>query len=286
MRETNGYWYSAYRRDLYADCQQCFGLCCAALYFSTMDGFPQDKMPGVPCRNLSEDFRCNIHGDLWNRGLKGCISFDCFGAGQKVAQVSFAGRDWIKDTESAGQMFEVFLVMRHIHELLWYMADALSLPATKSIHDELSQKFEEILQITTLSPESLLELDIVSLRESVNQLLLKTSELVRADVWSKERTRPKKRKSYRRGADLLGADLRREDLTGANFRGACLIGANLSGNTLKGADVIGADFRDADIRRADLSEVVFLTQAQLNAAKGDRHTKIPKTLAPPNHWML
>ncbi|UOK56710.1 pentapeptide repeat-containing protein [Bacillus sp. OVS6] len=49
-------------------------------------------------------------------------------------------------------------------------------------------------------------------------------------------------------------------------------------------DLIGADFRDADIRGADLTESIFLTQPQMNSAKGDRNTKLPGTLRVPDHW--
>ncbi|HWT91629.1 MAG TPA: pentapeptide repeat-containing protein, partial [Solirubrobacteraceae bacterium] len=50
------------------------------------------------------------------------------------------------------------------------------------------------------------------------------------------------------------------------------------------ADLTGADLRDADLRGADLSEALFLTSAQLTAARGDRATKLPRRLRPPVHW--
>lgn len=30
---------------------------------------------------------------------------------------------------------------------------------------------------------------------------------------------------------------------------------------------------------------IFLTQAQVNSAKGDMHTKLPKGLQRPEHWV-
>ncbi|MNR51082.1 Serine/threonine-protein kinase B [compost metagenome] len=68
------------------------------------------------------------------------------------------------------------------------------------------------------------------------------------------------------------------------MRGAYLIAADLRGADLRAADLIGADFRDADIRGSDLSDSLFLTQAQLNAAKGDARTKLPPSLSRPSHW--
>lgn len=73
----------------------------------------------------------------------------------------------------------------------------------------------------------------------------------------------------------------RIDLIGANLRGACLIAADLRGTDLSGTDFIGADFRDADIKEADLTRSAFLTQAQVNVAKGDTSTKLPARLTRP-----
>nr|WP_166706501.1 hypothetical protein [Bacillus velezensis] len=104
------------------------GLC-----FSASDGFPIDKKAGQPCIHLQSDSRCKIHDNLTKRGLKGCRTFDCFGAGQKVSQVSFAGLDWRKNPDSSGKMFKVFTIMTQLHELLWYLTEGLN--AESSILD-------------------------------------------------------------------------------------------------------------------------------------------------------
>lgn len=270
--------------NLRADCENCFGLCCVALYFSASEGFPIDKDAGQPCLNLQPDFRCCIHKGLMEQGLKGCVAFDCFGAGQKVSQVSFAGHDWRKVPESARQMFDVFLIMRQIHELLWYLTEALTLQPARPIYGALSTMLDETERLTHLSPDSLMELDVVVHRANVNTLLQKTSELVRAEARRGQKPTSGSRKALARGADLIAADLRKIDLRGANLRGAYLIAADLRGTDLSGADLIGADFRDADLRGADLSESIFLTQAQLNAAKGDMSTRFPSSLTRPMQW--
>lgn len=273
-------------RSLRADCGNCFGLCCVALYFSSMEGFPSDKEAGQPCSNLQADSRCCIHKNLEEKGFKGCIAFDCFGAGQKVAQVSFAGQDWRKGQKLAKQMFAVFLLMRQLHELLWYLTEALTLKAARPIHCDLSTMRDETEHLTHLSPDSLMQLDIVAHRAKVNILLLKTSELVRTEVRHGVNAHLGRQKTFAQRADLIAADLRKVDLRGADLRGACLIAADLRGNELFGTDFIGADFRDADIRGADLSKSIFLTQAQINAAKGDASTKLPPSLTRPAHWDL
>jgi len=89
-----------YNKELYnslrGDCEKCFGLCCVALYFSASEGFPINKDAGKPCLNLQTKFGCSVHKDLRKQGLKGCIAYDCFGAGQRVAQVAYKGIDWKK----------------------------------------------------------------------------------------------------------------------------------------------------------------------------------------------
>jgi uncharacterized protein YjbI with pentapeptide repeats len=173
-------------------------------------------------------------------------------------------------------MFEVFSIVRDLHELLWYLTEALTLQPAHSLHDELSLALEETERLTHNSPAALMELDIAAHRRDVNALLLRASELVRAQVRHKK-------KDYR-GADLVGANLKGTNLRGANLRGAYLIGADLRGADLRMADLIGADFRDADLRGADLTETIFLIQSQLDAAKGDTETKLPPSLTRPTHW--
>lgn len=271
-------------RNLRADCGNCFGLCCVALYFSSMEGFPVDKDAGQPCLNLQSDFRCSVHKSLKEQGLKGCIAFDCFGAGQKVAQASFGGHDWRKAPEFAKQMFEVFLIMQQLHELLWYLTEAVTLQPTRPIHSALSSMCDETERLTHLSPDSLMELDVAEHRANVDTLLQKTSELVRAEARRGQQAHSGRQKTFSQRANLIAADLRRIDLRGANLRGACLIAADLRGTELIGTDFIGADFRDANIRGADLTKSIFLTQAQINAAKGDTSTKLPSSLTRPSHW--
>jgi len=172
-------------------------------------------------------------------------------------------------------MFEVFPIMRDLHELLWYLTEALTLQPAHSLYADLRLALSETERLTYMSPEALRELDIAAHRRGVNALLQRTSELVRAEVGHK--------KDFR-GADLIGANLKGANLRGANLRGAYLIGADLRGADLRLADLIGADFRDADLRGADLTESLFLIQSQLDASKGDTETKLPPSLTRPTHW--
>lgn len=262
--------------DLRADCERCFALCCVAPVFTASADFAIDKPAGHACPNLRSDFRCGIHQDLRQRGFPGCTVFDCFGAGQKVSQVTFGGQDWRQAPGTARQMFDVFTVMRQLQELLWYLTEALTLAPARPLHRELGRALAETDRLTRTSAEALAELDVAAHRDGVNALLLRTSELVRAGAGQATKDR--------RGADLIGAKLRGTDLRGANLRGAYLIGADLRDADLRLADLIGADLRDADLRGADLTGSIFLTQFQVNAAKGDRGTSLPPALIRPAHW--
>ncbi|NHW35793.1 pentapeptide repeat-containing protein [Paenibacillus aceris] len=269
---------------LRADCESCFGLCCVALPFAASIDFAIDKAASHPCHNLLGDFRCGVHQNLRETGFRGCTVYDCFGAGQQVAQVTYRGQDWVQAPHTAKQMFEVFPIMRQLHELLWYLTEALELEQTRSLHAALRSARDETDRLTALSPEALLELDIAAHRAEVNVLLLQTSELVRAGVHRQQKGSRGRQKSYDRGADLVGARLKGADLRGAYLRGAYLIAADLSEANLGSADLIGADFRDANLSGADLTGSLFLTQFQINAAKGDASTQLPLTLSRPPHW--
>jgi uncharacterized protein YjbI with pentapeptide repeats len=205
--------------DLRADCAHCFALCCVALPFAASADFAITKSAGEPCTHLQADFRCGIHDRLRERGFPGCTAYDCFGAGQKVSQVTLGGRDWRTAPQTATQMFAAFPVVRQLHELLWYVTEALVRPAADSLEVALREALDATEHLTRLPPDELLALDVAAHRQSVNTLLLAASELVRAEGG--------RAAAQHRGADLMGARLRGADLRGADLRGAYLIGADL-----------------------------------------------------------
>jgi hypothetical protein len=152
-------------------------------------------------------------------------------------------------------MFAVFAVMGRLHELLYYLTEALSVPAALSLRGSIQVARSEVLLLTGLDADALLALDLQPHWRRVDELLTRASALAREGLRGKDR----------RGADLIGADLRGHDLRGANLRGARLIRADLRGADLRLADMIGADLRGADLRGADLTGALFLTRSQLAA---------------------
>lgn len=224
--------------------------------------------------NLCSNHLCSVHDKLMDKGFKGCISYECFGAGQHVSQTIYEGRSWREDQERAKEMFAVFPVVQQLHEMLWYLQQALSLKESREIHPDLQEAYEKTVQLTFLSPEEILDLDVHAHRTYVNRLLVETSRLFRADFTHKDKV----------ANDYIGGNLKGRDLRGKNFRGKLMIAANLSRSDLRKADFIGADMRDADLSGADLRGALFITQSQINSAKGDIHTLIPVDLKRPDHW--
>lgn len=253
--------------ELTADCSRCFALCCVLLPYSRAAGFGADKPGGVVCPQLAADDRCTIHADLRERGWPGCTVFDCFGAGQQVAQVTYGGRSW-RDHDDLGEMAAVLSVMRRVQEMLAHVGEV----QRRTPEPAAQAAWDRLLEIRDLGPVELLTLDLDELQDEIGEVLAAASTRVRG-------AGPDLRR-----ADLAGADLRGRPLRDAALRGALLIGADLRGADLGAADLLGADLRDADLRGTDLRGVLFLTQPQVDGARGDAATRLPEALHPAAPW--
>ncbi|WP_438434911.1 pentapeptide repeat-containing protein [Gorillibacterium sp. sgz500922] len=294
------------RHPYRSDCEACFGLCCTALAFARSADFAFDKEAGAPCRNLRRDYRCSIHAELRASGCPGCVSYECFGAGQKVSQLVFGGRDWREHPELAAGMFAVYPVMQQLHEMLAYLWEAGQRVEAAPLHGKLGELRQETEALTRLAPERIAVLDVAAHRARVREPLLEAGALVRAAVQRQRAAeaaagpraaahlaaRPGLRgpraaaqpPKAHPGVDWAGAKLRGADLRGAELRGALLLAADLRGADLAGAELLGADLRAAELGGANLLGSLYLTQAQVNSASGDETTRLPVWLDRPEHW--
>lgn len=254
---------------LQSDCSRCFALCCVLLPFSAVSGFGVDKPGGTPCLNLLDDDRCGIHASLREDGWPGCTVFECFGAGQQVSQVTYAGVSW-REQDNLAEMGAVLSVMRQLHEILVHLSEV----GRRSPDPTAEKTLAEVEALTSAGPESLLTIDIDGLHERVGRQLADASTRVRRS-WTAAADRTRR--------DLAGQRLS-GDHRGWSFRGATLIRADLRDADLRDVDLLGADLRDADVRGCDLSSALFLTQPQVNSASGDAATRLPSGLARPGHW--
>ncbi len=294
------------RADLGADCANCFGLCCVALAFTKSADFPFDKPAGDPCTNLDEHDGCRIHPQLRDRGFKGCTVFDCFGAGQKVSRQTFAGPSWRDDPATREAMFSTFPLVRRLHELLWYLDEAITLvarararthdgehapaaepgrtPAATPDPAPWLAAFEHVRHLTDGTPDELAALDVDAEYDAARALLVQASEAARASVPAPPRRSRAKGPTLEPGSDLMGAALAGADLRGRTLRGSIAIAADLRGADLDRCDLLGVDLRDANLAGADLSGAIYLTQMQVNSARGDAATRLPEGFARPSHW--
>ncbi|WP_309302790.1 pentapeptide repeat-containing protein [Streptomyces sp. PT12] len=239
-----------------------------------------DKRTGEPCGHVRADFGCGLHEGLREAGFPGCAVFDCFGVGQRVSRVTFGGRDWRRHPGEARAMFAVLPVMRELHELLWYLREALEPPRAPPLRGELRRAWDEVAALAEGGARELEALDVAPHRRRVGELLGRASELTRVAV-------PGRRRDHR-GADLVGARL-----AGAPARGdaarALLIGADLGSVDLRDADLLGSDLRGADLAGADLAGAdlrgaLFLTAEQVASAHGSANTRLPTALPRPRQW--
>ncbi|MEJ2868518.1 pentapeptide repeat-containing protein [Actinomycetospora sp. OC33-EN08] len=245
--------------ELEADCGRCSGLCCVAPAFARSADFAISKPARTPCPNLAvpapgEPAPCTIHATLPERGFPGCVTFDCFGAGQRVT----AWADW---REAPDEAFAAFDVLRALHEVLWYLAEPV--PVLADERSALSGR------VAALGPEA----DVGAVRAEAGELLGRVSdEVLGPDARSMAR------------ADLVGKDLRARRMRDVSLRGALLMGADLRGVDLGRADLLGTDLRGADLRGAALDDVLFLTNPQVTSARGDAATRLPARVHRPAHW--
>lgn len=273
------------RESLTADCSKCFGLCCTALNIIASSDFSINKPAGTPCMNLQSDYSCQIHSQLRESGFKGCTVFDCLGAGQVVSQVTFNGQSWRDNPETGEKMFQVFPIMGQIHEMIAYVAEALYYDFPSSLSDELSEKLNDLQNLTKLDADELLSLDLVMYRFSLNELLAAASDTIRENTIEKLPGTKRIKDFDHARADWIGKKLKDKDLRATDFRGAYLIAADMRNTDLRAVNFIGADLRDADFSGANLSTSMFLTQMQINSAKGDIKTILPIHIQRPSHWI-
>jgi uncharacterized protein YjbI with pentapeptide repeats len=250
------------------DCTSCVGLCCVALPFRISHGFAFDKAAGEPCRHLAASYGCTIHARLREEGMGGCTAYECFGAGQHVTQVVYDGASWRSQPDGGAEMFEVFAVVQRLHEMLVLLDEAFA----HEPREEVRRLRELVAGRTTGPPPFVLDTELERLAARVGEVLRSVSRSVRGDG------------PRYAGHDLAGRDLRQTDLRRADLRGAVLIAVDLREVTLDRTDLLGADLRDADFSGADLSSALFVTQPQLNSARGSAGTVLPPGLRRPGHW--
>ena len=259
---------------LVSDCSRCSGLCCIALYCFKSDGFPQNKPIGKPCINLMDNFKCRIHNDLENKGMKGCIGYDCFGAGQYLTEDVYCGVTWKTQLERVKEICDLYMLIYRMFQLRFFLYESKKLASSEILLPEIEQLLKENDVICKQSIEEMLQYPIDSYQDKVNHILKKSCVELNKFLGVIKGTE----------TNFLNRNVRGKNLSGFDFNMKSLIASDFRDCKFKGATFIGTDTRDANFDGADLREAVFLSQGQVNAAKGSRRTKLPKHLKYPVTW--
>jgi len=217
---------------------------------------------------LMEDFSCDTHKKLAELNLKGCLTYDCFGAGQKVTKSIYQNIDWQKNPDMKDEIFKVFLIVTKLHQILWYLIQATTICDDSDLMSVFNQLIEENKEMTNMAPKEILKIEVKGYMDKANVALKKICMLEPGEV----------------NKDFIGHDFKKENLDGRDFTMSLLIGANLQGCSLSVTNFLGADMRGANIKDTNLSSSLFLTQMQINSARGNSATRIPANLTRPTYW--
>jgi hypothetical protein len=122
--------------------------------FTASTDFAIDKPAGRPCPQLRSDLRCDIHADLRGQGFAGCAVFDCFGAGQQVVEVTFAGRHWREGAEH--RRVDVRGVLDHAaaEGAALVLVEALARLPSRALAEEVGRAEEENRRLVHASTPS------------------------------------------------------------------------------------------------------------------------------------
>ena len=130
--------------SLEPDCSNCAALCCVVFAFDRSESFGIDKGAGEVCPNLAKDNGCRIFQDRAKVGFQGCITYTCHGAGQRVTQDTFGGRDWRSEPPLVHRMGASLSVLRRIHEQLVLLQAASKLPLGNEHREQLDRLIEKL----------------------------------------------------------------------------------------------------------------------------------------------
>lgn len=228
-----------------ADCQRCAALCCVHLDYRESGDFGHDKPAGTPCHHLDDAHQCSIHGRLRASGYRGCVAFDCHGAGQRATTHADPGA--------------ALLALLPLAHLAWHTHEARQWALPEDLQGQVDALHSAVVAGLEQAPGSV---EVWALRRRAGDLLTRVSVRLRAPAGPNLS-----------GRSLIEADLQGRNLQRADLSRALLLGADLRDADLRGADLRGADLRAADLRGADLRGALFLTPGQLAQARTDDRTR-------------
>lgn len=165
--------------ELTPDCSACAALCCVVFAFDKSESFAIDKAAGEVCPNLDDNMECKVFQDREELGFKGCITYNCHGAGQRVTQEVFKGMSWRQDPSLKHRMGEALSVLRRIHEQLTLLSMASRMNLDKGERETLEGLEKSLTPVSRWSEEELSNYPIDRVTKNVSKFLLGLQRLVK-----------------------------------------------------------------------------------------------------------
>ena len=206
--------------------------------------------------------------------MRGCIGYDCFGAGPFLTEQIYHGVTWKAQPEKTSEICDGYTLVYRLFQLRFFLYESKKLSSSEPLLPEIYQLLQENDSICRLPVNEMLRYPIDAYHDKVNGILKQSCAELKKHFKAPSNIRK----------NLLNQNLKGKDLSGADLNMKLLIGSNFQNCRFTGTTFIGADTRDANFDGADLREAVFLSQGQVNAAKGSRRTKLPKHLQYPATW--
>jgi hypothetical protein len=207
--------------------------------------------------------------------MKGCIGYDCFGAGQHVTQYIYKGEAWQTSQGQSKEIFDAFVMVFQLYQIRYFLEESKIIIPAKELWSDIQNLINKNEALCNSTPQSILEVDIRSYRSKVNIILRQVCNCV---------IKCFKDSDNKKLTEFLGRNFKKRDMSGLDLSMKLLIATNFDSCIFDGTIFLGADTRDTNFSNADLREAAFLTQGQINSAKGNRNTKLPKHLDYPITW--
>lgn len=107
--------------------------------------------------------------------MRGCIGYDCFGAGQKVTQVIYNSSNWHTKPTKAQEMYDVFLAIFQLHQILYFLAEAKTIIPARALWDDINVLVKEGREVCNSTPHYILAYNIEKYKGQVNETLKKSA---------------------------------------------------------------------------------------------------------------
>jgi len=167
------------------------------------------------------------------------------------------------------------MIIFQLYQIRYFLEESTKIIPAKVLWNDIEKLIIENKALCNYNTKSILDIDIDSYKNKVNIIIKQVCNFVIKTSNNSDNVMI---------SDFSGKNFIKRDMSGLDLSMKLIIASNFDSCIFDGTVFLGADTRDADFSNADLRDAVFLTQGQINAAKGNRNTKLPKHLYYPITW--